>query len=83
MKQLTIRNVGDDLAKALSNEQRIRGTSLNQTVLDLLRRVLGVGPGAAYDNGLGKLAGRWSEDEAKRFDADTAVFEKIDEKHWH
>ncbi len=82
MKQLTIRNVSDDLAKALSNEQRVRGTSLNQTVLDLLRRVLGVGPGASYDNGLGKLAQGWSEDEAKRFEADTAIFEQIDEKQW-
>lgn len=82
VKQLTVRNVGDDLERALRKEQRARGNSLNQTVLDLLRRVLGLSPGAVYDNGLGKLAGTWSEKDAKRFKADTAVFEQIDKELW-
>jgi len=39
---LTVRNLPDELAAALEKEKRRRGTSLNQTVIDLLRQSLGV-----------------------------------------
>jgi plasmid stability protein len=38
---LTVRNLPDELAAALESEKRRRGTSLNQTVVDLLRQSLG------------------------------------------
>lgn len=82
MRHLTIRNVPTDLGKALEKEKKRRGASLNQTVLDVLREGLGVGPGASRSNGLGRLAGTWTEDERKRFDASLAVVEQIDEDLW-
>ena len=82
MRHLTIRNVPTDLGKALEREKKRRGASLNQTVLDVLRESLGVGPGASRSNGLGRLAGTWSEAERKRFDAGLAVVEQIDEDLW-
>lgn len=82
MRHLTIRNVPTDLGKALEKEKKRRGASLNQTVLDVLREGLGVGPGARRSNGLRRLAGTWTEDERKRFDASLAVVEQIDEDLW-
>lgn len=82
MRHLTIRNVPTDLGKALEKEKKRRGASLNQTVLDVLREGLGVGPGASRSNGLGRLAGTWTEAERKRFDASVAVVEQIDADLW-
>ena len=39
---MTIRNVPKELTAALEREQRRRGTSMDQTVIDLLREGLGV-----------------------------------------
>ena len=82
MKHLTVRNVTQDLEKALRDEQRRRGMSLNATVLDLLKRALGLGPGGEYDNGLASLAGTWTKEELRAFEANTALFEQIDEGLW-
>ena len=82
MRHLTIRNVPAELAKALEEEKQRRGASLNQTVLDLLRRTLGIGPAESIDNGLGRYAGGWSDDELRRFEESTASFEQIDEELW-
>jgi hypothetical protein len=82
MKQLTIRNVSQDLTKALLNEKRRRNLSLNQTVLDLLCRTLGLVPGRPYENELAQFAGTWNEDDLTQFEKNTAVFEQIDEDLW-
>jgi len=42
VRNLTVRNLPKELAAALEREQQRRGTSLNQTVIDLLRQSLGV-----------------------------------------
>jgi plasmid stability protein len=80
LKNLTIRNVPDDLHEALGRERSRRGQSLNQTVIDLLSQRLGVG--TARSNGLARLAGGWSEQEYERFLQDTAGFERVDEDMW-
>ena len=56
MTHLTVRNVPAEVAQALAAEKTRRGESLNATVIDLLRRALGVNSGAWYDNGLGRHA---------------------------
>lgn len=81
MKQLSIRNVNPQLAAALEAERRARGTSLNEAVLDLLRRALGLG-GEPYNNGLEALAGSWSDDEHAEFTTAIATFDEIDENLW-
>lgn len=80
LKHLTIRNVPDDLHQALKAEQRRRGRSLNQTVIDLLRQSLAIG--TTRSNGLGRLAGRWSEADFQRFEQATAPFEQVDPELW-
>jgi hypothetical protein len=82
MKQLTVRNVSDPLAKSLDSERKRRGQSLNQTVLELLSRALGLTPEVRYTNGLEKLAGTWSEEDLKEFEANTACFEQVDPEMW-
>ena len=82
MKQLTVRNVDPTMAKALAAEARRRRKSLNQTVLEVLAQGLGLGPEGSYDNGLGSLAGTWSEEDLQEFDDATAQFEEVDEELW-
>lgn len=80
LKNLTIRNVPEELYKALRREKYRRGKSLNQAVIDLLSERLAVG--TTRSNGLARLAGRWTEDEFRRFEEATAVFENTDEELW-
>ncbi len=81
MKAITIRNVPEDLARALKNETRQRGTSLNQTVLALLTQAVGLGS-QPRSNGLGDLAGTWSQEELEAFESATALFKQVDEERW-
>jgi hypothetical protein len=80
MKTMTIRNVTPELDQALRRERARRGTSLNQTVLDLLGQRLGVGTAAS--NGLARLAGTWGAEEHARFEEATAAFEQVDVDMW-
>ena len=82
MKQLTIRKVSSELDRALGAESRLKGQSINQTVLDLLSQALGVDLKGGFDNGLGKLAGTWAEDEFLEFERETALFEELDRELW-
>jgi len=82
MKALTVRNVDTQLASALTRETKRRGTSLNQTVLDVLRRGLGLDASGPRTNGLEKLAGKWTAEEFEEFEANVAMFEHIDPELW-
>jgi hypothetical protein len=82
MKALTVRNVDAKLASALTRETKRRGTSLNQTVLDVLRRGLGIDASVPRTNGLEKLAGRWTAQEFAEFETNVAMFEHIDPELW-
>jgi hypothetical protein len=81
MTHLSIRNVPAEVAQALDEERRRLQTSLNQTVIDLLRRALGVAGGRA-SNGLASLGGTWTEEELKEFETAVAITEQIDEDLW-
>jgi hypothetical protein len=79
---MTLRGLPADLARALRREAKRRGTSLNETAKDLLRRGLGLHDDGAYDNGLGRLAGTWSAEEHAAFEEATAGFETVDDELW-
>ncbi|WP_419934230.1 hypothetical protein [Candidatus Palauibacter sp.] len=80
MKTLTVRGVPAELGRALNEEKRRRGTSLNQTVLDLLKQSLGIG--IPRSNGLGRFAGGWTDAEFREFEAAIRDFGKIDPEMW-
>lgn len=81
MKALTIRNVDRALSQALERERRAQGTSLNETVLRLLRRALALEP-EGHENGLAKLAGTWSQEDFDEFREHTRAFDQIDDELW-
>lgn len=82
MKHLTIRNLPDDLGRALEEEKQRRGISLNQTVIELLSQRLGLAKPGRRDNGLGKFAGGWSEEDLRELEEATAMFETLDDSLW-
>jgi hypothetical protein len=77
---LTVSNLPRELTAALERETRRRGTSLNQTVIDLLRQSLGVK--GTRSNGVGRLAGTWTEAEHEEFLSAIRSFEEIDQELW-
>lgn len=80
MEHLTIRNVPTELAEALAAEKQRRGTSTNQTVLDLLALALGLGP-ERFDNGLERFAGTWTEQDLAEVEAHLPG-RSIDDELW-
>ncbi len=78
MKNITVRNVPSDVAKAL-DKARHRGKSLNQTVIDLMREGLGVGR-RRRSNRLENLAGTWSSEEFASFESAIAPTEQVDDE---
>ncbi len=81
MRTMTIRNVTAALSAALDAEKHRRGLSLNRTVLALMEESLGVS-GKTRSNGLGRLAGIWSEEEFRQFEDAVAPFKEVDEDLW-
>ena len=82
MKTLTIRNVPKRLSDALDRERRRNDASLNSTVLDLLGRSLGADGHGPRRNGLARLAGTWSADDQRQFDAAVVAMAGVDEEMW-
>jgi plasmid stability protein len=80
MRNLTIRNVPDDLGEALDKEKNRRNVSLNRTVIDVLSQSLGVG--LPRSNGLARLAGTWTAEDLRTFEENIAPFEMIDDEIW-
>jgi hypothetical protein len=81
MRHLTVRHVPADLAEALQREKARRNTSLNRTIIDLLRQVLGVGIEEPR-NGLERFAGTWTSEDLQSFEDATALFEEVDDDLW-
>ena len=81
MSHLTVRNVPSEVIDALRGEKQRRGTSLNQTVIDLLRQSLGT-PDTRRRNGLRRFAGTWDDKDLAEFEQAIAVTEEIDEEMW-
>lgn len=82
MRHLTIRNLPTEVAEALEEERERSQSSLNQTVIHLLGRALGVESQGETTNGLARLAGTWTQKELEHFEAAVALTEQIDEELW-
>jgi len=80
IRNLTIRNIPDDLAEAIEKEKKRRRRSLNRTVIELLSQGLGVG--CLRFNGVGRLAGTWTAEEHRKFEESVAPFGAIDAELW-
>ncbi len=78
MKKITIKGVPQEIARALVEEKNRRGTSLNQTILDLLGQYFGINDDSSFDNGLSKMAGTWTKADLKAFKKNTSIVNNID-----
>ena len=82
MKTITVRNVPPDMAAALEAERRLRGHSLNRTVLSLMHEALGLSNPRRRSNGLRKFAGTWTQADFRDFEEAVASFGEMDEEVW-
>lgn len=83
MKNLTLRGIEPELETELRALASRESRSLNATILDVLRRALGVGRGKTAHTDLDRLAGGWTQEELEGFLERTRPFEQIDEELWH
>ena len=87
-KQLTIRGVNQELDVALKQEAERRGTSVNRTVIQLLKEAMGVngnGVTAVFSrtyHDVDHLAGTWSEVDAVAFEPQLLAQRAIDDELW-
>lgn len=84
MKSITIRGVDERLNEALASYANKEHSSINRTILSLLRKALKIDEFEQfpeYDD-LDDLAGTWSKEDEEGFTAATSDFDKIDEEIW-
>ena len=84
MKTITIRGVEPGLDRVIKSRAKQNNLSVNQWILQALKKVTGMGKEPAFKkyHDLDDLAGGWSKEEAKTFQKNTQIFEKIDEEVW-
>jgi plasmid stability protein len=78
--QYTIRNIPEALDNAIRERAKQEGKSLNDVVVQALRRAMGFSKDAVKHRDLSDLAGTWKEDP--QFDQAIADQHAIDESIW-
>jgi len=84
MKTLTLRGIDEELAGGLERLARQGRESMNGVILHLLRDKLGLSKPKFREihHDLDDLAGTWTDEEAREFDAVVSEFSRIDEELW-
>jgi hypothetical protein len=84
MKTLTVRGIDDQLAQGLEEAARQGRDSVNAVILRLLRDRLGLSKPKFREvhHDMDDLAGTWTKEEAREFDAVAGEFSRIDEEMW-
>jgi hypothetical protein len=84
MPQITLRGIDPEIERKIRRLAKRSGKSLNRVVLDIIYKSTGLNkkgkrqPAAS----LRKLAGGWSEKDAKDFKESIKLCEQIDEEMW-
>jgi len=84
MKSITIRRIDPGLDRVIKSSAKQKNISINQWVLETLKKVTGMGKETLFKKhtDLDALAGGWSKEEAKAFQKNTQIFERIDKDVW-
>lgn len=82
MRQITVRLSDPELEERIRRMAKETGKSLNRVVLDLLNGETGKERKKLAGESLAKLAGGWSDQDAREFEEAVEIFERIDEKIW-
>ena len=83
MANISLRGCDDELNRAMKRASAQRGLSVNRLIIETLREsLLNSNAKKRRHDDLDRLAGTWTEEEARTFDLTVADFEKIDEDLW-
>jgi hypothetical protein len=86
VKQITVRDIGSELHKAIKKEAGRRGVSMNRYVLTILREAVGLDDGSRKPPGeygdLDHLAGTWTDQDYADFIGQLEVQRGIDDDLW-
>ena len=82
MASLTIKNLGERVLERLRAQARKKRISLNAYVRALLAHSVGLEPRLEKFTELSDLAGTWSEQDSKEFEANTERLREVDESMW-
>ncbi len=85
MKTLSLRGIDEEIEKALKKEAQRAKTSINKTILNLIKESIGLGKkkrNRVYKD-LDELAGTWTEEDEQIFKENTQFFDKIDKEIWN
>jgi len=84
MGTITIRNIDEHLNATLKEFAKKNSLSLNKWLLQVLNKITGNEKNAQFEqhHDLDSLAGGWSQNDALKFNQNTALFETIDEELW-
>jgi len=84
MKTITVRGIDPGLDRVIKSRAKQNSLSVNQWVLQTLKKVTGTGKEPVFrkHRDLDALAGGWSKEEVEAFQKNTQIFERIDEDVW-
>jgi hypothetical protein len=82
MRQITVRLSDPELEERIRRMAKESGKSLNKVVLDLLNGETGKERKKQAGESLARLAGGWSDQDAREFEEAVEIFERIDEEIW-
>jgi hypothetical protein len=85
MKAITIRGVDKDLENKLKGTAKSESLSVNQLILNSLRKSLGLEKNKIHTrqySDLNFLFGKWTEDEYEAFEKTQKYFQSIDAELW-
>ena len=82
VNQTTLRKIPDNLYKQLRNIARRNNTSINKTIINILKKSTGVENGEDKKRDLADLSGAWEKKEYDDFRTHTRIFDTIDEEVW-
>ena len=85
MKTLTVRGIEPELAEFLKRSAKKEGKSLNQLIIDTLKKHYGLQKEKKYSrvyHDLDDLFGRWSKEDFDRIQGKIDAERKIDQELW-
>lgn len=85
MKNISLRGVDDELARQLQEGAKAEGKSVNQVVLETLRRRFGLDKARRFTrvyHDLDDLFGKWSQEEFERIQGRIEENRRIDPELW-
>ncbi len=82
MNQITLRDIPSDVEQYIRSIAQKKGQSINKTIIEFLRKGLGISEQSKKRRDLSSLAGTWNEQDLVEFEENTKFFENIDDEMW-